>query len=243
MKLYVIGIGPGDEKYLTQEARAALEEAGAVAGYPLYLDLIRPLIGGKRRFATPMRQETERCRAALDCAAGGTVTALVCSGDSGIYGMASLVYELSPAYPEVEIAVIPGISAALSGAALLGAPLGNDFAVISLSDLLTPWEIIEKRLDAVAAADLTVCLYNPASKKRRDYLAKACDILLRRRNPDTVCGVVRNAGRPEEAVRTMTLAELRDYEADMFTTVFVGNSATKRIAGKMVQPRGYRHGT
>ncbi|MDR0562639.1 MAG: precorrin-3B C(17)-methyltransferase [Spirochaetaceae bacterium] len=241
MKLYVIGIGPGDEKYLTPEAKAALDESGAVAGYPLYLDLIRPLIEGKRIFASPMRQEVERCRAALDSAAGGTVTALVCSGDSGVYGMAGLVCELAPEYPAVEVAAIPGITAALSGAALLGAPLTNDFAVVSLSDLLTPWETIVKRLEGAGAGDFVICLYNPASLKRRDYLAKACDILLRRRKPETICGAVRNAGRLAEQTRVMTLAELRTYEADMFTTIFVGNSATELIAGKMVQPRGYRH--
>jgi precorrin-3B C17-methyltransferase len=187
-----------------------------------------------------MRQELERCRAALDAAASGTVTALVCSGDSGVYGMAGLVYELSPGYPGVEIAVIPGISAALSGAALLGAPLTNDFAVISLSDLLTPWETIVKRLEAAGAGDFVICLYNPASRNRRDYLAKACGILLRYRKPETVCGVVRNAGRREEQRRVMTLEELGTYEADMFTTLFIGNSATELIGGKMVQPRGYR---
>jgi precorrin-3B C17-methyltransferase len=187
-----------------------------------------------------MRQEIERCRAALDSAAGGTVTALVCSGDSGVYGMAGLVYELSPAYPGVEIVVIPGISAALSGAALLGAPLTNDFAVISLSDLLTPWETIVKRLEGAGTGDFVICLYNPASRNRRDYLAKACDILLRCRKPETICGVVRNAGRQEEQSCIITLEELRAYEADMFTTVFIGNSATELIGGKMVQPRGYR---
>lgn len=242
MKLYVIGIGPGDEKYLTIEAKRALEECDAVAGYPLYLDLIRHLIEGKRIFATPMRREVERCRAALGAAQSGVDTALVCSGDSGIYGMASLVYELAPEYPGVEIEVIPGISAALSGAALLGAPLGNDFVVISLSDLLTPWETIVTRLEAVAAADFAICLYNPASKKRRDYLAKACDILLRYRKPETVCGVVRNIGREEEQSRIMGLGELRAYEADMFCTVFIGAGTTAVIHGKMVQPRGYRHG-
>ncbi|MDR0569346.1 MAG: precorrin-3B C(17)-methyltransferase [Spirochaetaceae bacterium] len=241
MKLYVIGIGPGDEKYLSFEAKSALAESGAVAGYPLYLDLIRPLIAGKQIFASNMRQEIERCRTALAAAAGGTVTALVCSGDSGVYGMAGLVYELSPEYPGVEIAVIPGITAALSGAALLGAPLTNDFAVISLSDLLTPWETIVKRLEGAGAGDFVTCLYNPGSRKRRDCLAKACDILRYWRKPETICGIARNSGRREEQVRILTFAELRSYEADMFTTVFIGNSVTALIEGKMVQPRGYRH--
>jgi precorrin-3B C17-methyltransferase len=242
MKLYVIGLGPGGGQYLTPEARSALEESGAVAGYPLYLDLIRPLTAGKRVFTSPMRQELERCRAALDSAAAGTVTALVCSGDSGVYGLAGLVWELAPAYPGVEVTVIPGITAALSGGALLGAPLTNDFAVLSLSDLLTPWETIVRRLEGAGAGDFVICLYNPGSLNRPDCLARACDILLPYRNPETICGLARNVGRPGEESLILPLRELRSYKADMSAVVFIGNSGTKVIGGKMVQPRGYRHG-
>lgn len=239
MALFVIGIGPGNEKYLTGEARDALDSCDVIVGYPLYLELIHPLIAGKELHSTPMRKESERCRIALSKAAEGRNAALVCGGDSGVYGMASLVYELAPEYPSVEIGVIPGITAALSGAALLGSPLGNDFAVISLSDLLTPPETVEARLIAAARGDFGICLYNPASKKRKRGLARACDIVLRFRGNDTVCGVVRNAGRAGERVFLTDLKNLRDYEADMFSTVFIGNSKTLRINGKMVSPRGY----
>jgi precorrin-3B C17-methyltransferase len=237
--LSVIGIGPGNEKYLTTEARDALDSCDVVIGYPLYLELIHQLIEGKERYSTPMRKEPERCRIALGKASEGRAVALVCSGDSGVYGMASLVYELAPEFPSVEIRVIPGITAALSGAALLGSPLGDDFAVISLSDLLTPPETVEARLAAAAGGDFGICLYNPASKRRKRGLAKACDIVLRFRGADTVCGVVRNAGREGERVFLTDLKSLRDYEADMFSTLFIGNSKTLGINGKMVTPRGY----
>jgi precorrin-3B C17-methyltransferase len=239
MMLSVIGIGPGNEKYLTGEARSALDFCDVVVGYPLYLELIHPLIEGKERYSTPMRKESERCRIALSKAAEGRNVALVCSGDSGVYGLASLVYELAPEYPRVKIRVIPGITAALSGAALLGSPLGDDFAVISLSDMLTPPETVEARLVAAARGDFSICLYNPASKNRKRSLAKACDIILQFRGSDTVCGVVRNAGREGEEVFLTDLKNLRNYEADMFHTLFIGNSKTLCIDGKMVNPRGY----
>ncbi|MDR1353882.1 MAG: precorrin-3B C(17)-methyltransferase [Treponema sp.] len=239
MKLSVIGIGPGNEKYLTREARDALDCSDMIIGYPLYLELIKPLIEGKEWFSTPMRKEIERCRAALGKAAEGRNVALVCSGDAGVYGMASLVYELAPEYPLVEICVIPGITAALSGAALLGSPLAGDFAVISLSDLLTPPETVEARLAAAAKGGFPICLYNPASKNRRGNLAKACDIILQFRGAGTVCGVVQNAGRKGERVFLTDLKTLRDYEADMITTLFIGNPETFRAGGKMVTPRGY----
>ncbi|MDR2495177.1 MAG: precorrin-3B C(17)-methyltransferase [Spirochaetaceae bacterium] len=239
MRLAVIGIGPGDARYLTAEALEALRGSEVVAGYPLYLELIADIIRGKVLLQTPMRRETERCRMALDAASAGRTTALVCSGDAGVYGMAGLVYELAPQYPDVEIVVIPGITAALGGAALLGAPLGHDFAVISLSDLLTPWETIRSRLVSAAQGGFVICLYNPSSKKRRDYAARACRILLDHLREETVCAVVRNAGRVGETVRVTTLARLKDEETDMFTTLFIGNSSTKVINGKMVTPRGY----
>lgn len=153
--------------------------------------------------------------------------------------MAGLIYQLSEEYPPVDIEVVPGVSAAMAGAALLGAPLMHDFAVVSLSDLLTPWETIEKRLRAATAADFVLCLYNPASKKRRDHLARAADILLECRDPSTVCGWARSIGRDGEASGVLTLRELRDWPADMFATLFVGSSATGLVGGKMVTPRGY----
>ncbi|MDR1147857.1 MAG: precorrin-3B C(17)-methyltransferase [Spirochaetaceae bacterium] len=239
MILYVVGIGPGDEKYLSAEARAAIADSAVIAGYTLYLDLISGLTAGKECFSTPMRQEKERCAFALDKAASGKRTALVCSGDAGVYGMAALCLELSPRYPAVEIAVIPGITAALSGSALLGSPLSNDFAVISLSDLLTPWKIIEKRLNAAAAGGFVICLYNPSSKKRAAYLSRTCEIILRSRRGETVCGIARNIGRGGEDCRVLSLSELKNTELDMFTTVFIGNDETTLINGKMVTRRGY----
>ncbi|MGI6031663.1 MAG: precorrin-3B C(17)-methyltransferase [Eubacteriales bacterium] len=240
MKLYVVGLGPGGADQITPRAMAALEESDVLAGYTVYVDLVRPLFPDKEVLTTPMKKETDRCRMALEKALEGHTVAMVCSGDAGVYGMAGLVYQLAANYPPVDIEVVSGISACCSGAAVLGAPLIHDFAVISLSDLLTPWEKIEQRLDHAAAADFAICLYNPSSKKRSDYLQKACDIVLRHQSPDTVCGWVKNIGRPGEESRVMTLAELREEQVDMFTTVFIGNSQTVRMGDKMVTPRGYR---
>ena len=238
-ELYVIGIGPGDAQTLTQRARAALEKADLICGYTLYADLLRPLFPDKEYYSTGMTGELERCRWCLTRAAEGKTAALVCSGDAGVYGMASPVLELAPAYPGVRIEIVPGVTAALSGAALLGAPLGHDFCVISLSDRLTEWGVIEKRLRMAARGDFAICLYNPASRHRADYLKRACDILLSELDGGTVCGLARMIGREGESYRLLDLQTLRDTEADMFTTVFVGSSRTREINGRMVTPRGY----
>ncbi len=239
-KLYVVGMGPGKHDAMTFAADRALRDSAVIIGYSKYIELIREEYPDKEFADTGMTRETERCREALRRAAAGDTVALVCSGDSGVYGMAGLIFELSGEYGKVEIEVIPGVTAALSGGAVLGAPLGHDFAVVSLSDLLTPWETIEKRLEAAAAGDFCIALYNPSSHRRSDYLQRACDILLRALSPDTVCGLVRQIGREGESFRVLTLGELRDTPVDMFTTVFIGNSATRSIAGRMVTPRGYR---
>ena len=239
-ELYVIGIGPGDAQSLTERARSALEKAELICGYTLYVELLRPLYPEKEFYTTGMTGEIERCRSCLEQAAAGKTVALVCSGDAGVYGMAGPVLELKPSYPGVTAEIIPGVTAALSGAALLGAPLGHDFCVISLSDRLTDWPLIEKRLRLAARGDFAICLYNPASKHRADYLKRACDILLEEADANTVCGLARLIGREGESYRVLTLQTLRDVEADMFTTVFIGSSQTKDIAGKMVTPRGYR---
>ena len=238
-ELYVIGIGPGDAQTLTQRARAALEKADLICGYTLYADLLRPLFPDKEYYSTGMTGELERCRWCLTRAAEGKTAALVCSGDAGVYGMASPVLELAPAYPGVRIEIVPGVTAALSGAALLGAPLGHDFCVISLSDRLTAWGVIEKRLRMAARGDFAICLYNPASRHRADYLKRACDILLSELDGGTVCGLARMIGREGESYRLLDLQTLRDTEADMFTTVFIGSSRTREINGRMVTPRGY----
>ena len=239
--VYVVGLGPGDVFYLTQEAQSALEHADAICGYKLYIDLIEPEFPCEEYYATGMTQEIDRCRWALEKARTGKRVALVCSGDAGVYGMASPLLELATDYPDVAVEVVPGLTAALSGGAVLGAPLAHDFCVISLSDRLTPWEVIEKRLACAAMGDFCVALYNPSSKGRPDYLAKAVHILLENgKSADTVCGIVRNIGREGQTARVLTLAQLERTAVDMFTTVYIGNAATKQLGGRMVTPRGYR---
>ena len=238
-KLYVVGLGPGGADGMTVRAKNALKNSDVIVGYTVYIDLVRADYPDKEFLSTPMRKEVDRVRLALETAARGKTVALVCSGDAGVYGMSGLCEELLPQYPGVELETIPGVSAVLSGAAVLGAPLMHDFAVISLSDLLTPWEKIEKRLLSAAEADFVICLYNPSSHKRHDYLMRACDLVLRFASPETVCGIAKNIGRDGEETRVLTLKELRDTEVDMFSTVFIGNSQTKIINGKMVTPRGY----
>lgn len=239
--IYVVGIGPGAYEKMTIEAANVLKNSDVIAGYTVYVDLVKDHFGDKEFLTTPMRQEVERCRMALEEAAKGRKVSMVCSGDAGVYGMAGLILELAPEYPEVKVSIIPGVTAACAGAAVLGAPLIHDFAVISLSDLLTPMEVIEKRVKAAAEADFAICIYNPSSKKRGDYLKKACEILLESRSPETVCGIVKSIGRQGEEMEIMSLETLKDTQTDMFTTVFIGNSQTKEINGKMVTPRGYRN--
>ena len=238
-RLFVIGLGPGGPDYMTAQARAALEQADVICGYTVYVEQVRAFCGDKEIYTTPMTRELQRCRWALETAAEGRTVAMVCSGDAGVYGMAGPILEMCGDYPGVEIEVVPGVTAALSGAAALGAPLMHDFCVISLSDLLTPWETIENRLRCAALGDFSLCLYNPASRKRKDHLRRACDILLETRSPDTVCGWVRNIGRTGQEQKVMFLAELREAELDMFTTVFIGSSQTRRVGERMVTPRGY----
>ena len=240
-KIYVVGIGPGDYEQMTGRAVRALKESDVIIGYTVYVDLVKAYFSEKEFLTTPMKKEVDRCILAFEKAEAGKTVSMICSGDAGVYGMAGLMYEIGEKYPDVELEVIPGVTAATGGAAVLGAPLIHDFCLISLSDLLTPWEKIEKRLSCAAQADFAVCLYNPSSKKRKDYLKKACQILLEYKAEDTVCGLVSNIGREGETSRVLTLKELKDTEVDMFTTVFVGNSQTRNIGGKMVTTRGYRY--
>lgn len=239
-KIYVVGIGPGEYEQMTLKAIHALENSDVIIGYTVYVDLVRDHFPGKEFMTTPMKKEVDRCVIAFEEAQKGKTVSMICSGDAGVYGMAGLMYEVGVRYRNVELEVIPGVTAALGGGAVLGAPLIHDFCLISLSDLLTPWEKIEKRLLAASEADLSICLYNPSSKKRHDYLMKACDLMMQYKSPETVCGIVGNIAREGEFSRVMTLKELRDTQVDMFTTVFVGNSQTKEINGKMVTPRGYK---
>ncbi|MEY8339318.1 precorrin-3B C(17)-methyltransferase [Lachnospiraceae bacterium 62-35] len=238
-KIYVIGIGPGDYRKMTIEAAELLEQSETIIGYTVYIDLVRKYFPEKEMLSTPMKQEMLRCHMAFEEAAKGKRVAMICSGDAGVYGMAGLMLEIGREYPEVEVEVVPGVTAATAGAAVLGAPLVHDFAVISLSDLLTPWEKIERRILGAAMADFVICLYNPSSKKRRDYLKKACDLMLSHKEGNTVCGVVSHIGRDGEKAEILTLRELRDREADMFTTIFIGNSQTAAVNGTMITPRGY----
>ncbi|POP34488.1 precorrin-3B C(17)-methyltransferase [Lactonifactor longoviformis] len=240
-KLYVVGIGPGEYEQMTIKAANALKESDVIIGYTVYVDLVKEHFPGKEFMTTPMKKEVDRCVMAFEEAKKGKTVSMICSGDAGVYGMSGLMYEVGVSYPEVELSVIPGVTAATGGGAVLGAPLIHDFCLISLSDLLTPWEKIEGRLLGASKADFVICLYNPSSKKRCDYLAKACDLMMQYKSEDTVCGIVGNIGRDGEAFKVMTLKELRDTPVDMFTTVFIGNSQTKVINGKMVTPRGYRN--
>lgn len=237
----MIGIGPGAYEQMTVQAVRAMEESEIIVGYTVYADLMREHFPGKEWITTAMRQETERCRMAISRAREGKKVALICSGDAGVYGMSGLVLELIGEEKAPEVEIIPGVTAALSGGAILGAPLGHDFAVISLSDLLTPMELIEKRLAHAAEADFCICLYNPSSRKRSDYLKRACEIVMAYKRPETVCGLVKNIGRAGETMEVMTLSELANAAADMFTTVFIGNEKTKVVNARMVTPRGYKH--
>ena len=239
-KIYIIGMGPGKEEMMTGEAIQALDNSDVIIGYTVYVKLLGERFEGKEMLTMPMRQETERCRLCFEEAAKGKQVALICSGDAGIYGLASLMYEMGKEYPETELIVIPGITAANSGAAVLGAPLNHDFCVISLSDLLTPWEKIEKRLIAAAEGDFAIAIYNPSSHKRKDYLMRACDILLHVIEGDRPCGYVENIGREGTRAVTCTLKELRETQVNMFTTVFIGNSGSELVNGKLITKRGYQ---
>ena len=239
--LNVVGIGPGAWNKMTIEAAEALQCSDTIIGYTVYIDLVKEHLPGKEFLSTPMKKEVERCVMAFEEAEKGKTVSMVCSGDAGVYGMSGLMYEVGERYPDVKLRIIPGVTAALGGGAVLGAPLIHDFCLISLSDLLTPMEKIEKRLQPAAEADFCIVLYNPSSHKRKDYLQKACDILLQYRKPDTVCGIVENIGRDGETSRVLTLGELRNTDVNMFTTVFIGNSQTKNLNGKMVTPRGYKN--
>lgn len=238
-KIFIVGMGPGREEMMTGEAINVLEQCDVIIGYTVYLNLLGPRFQEKELHSTPMRQEEERCRLCFQEAEKGRQVALICSGDAGIYGMASLMYEMGKEHQGTELIVVAGITAASSGAAVLGAPLNHDFCAVSLSDLLTPWEKIEKRLRAAAEGDFVIALYNPSSHKRKDYLERACKILLESIEGERACGYVENIGREGTKAQTCTLRELKDREVNMFTTVFIGSSGTELINGKLVTRRGY----
>lgn len=247
--VYVVGIGPGNKEFMTTQAYDVLNACDVIVGYSVYVDLIKPVFPQKEYATTPMKEEIKRCKMCLDYALSGKSVAMICSGDAGVYGMAAPMLELLEEYrnndPDgtrgLDISIIPGITAASSGAAVLGAPLNHDFCVISLSDLLTPWEIIEKRLIAAIQGDFAIAIYNPSSHKRKDYLKKACEIMLAAgASENRSCGYVENIGREGTSCEVCTLGELKNREVNMFTTVFIGNSNAKIIDGKLVTPRGYK---
>jgi precorrin-2 C20-methyltransferase/precorrin-3B C17-methyltransferase len=238
--VYVIGLGPGRRELLTSQSREALRRCQVVVGYSGYFSDIEDLLAGKDCHRLELGQEAARARLAVEQAQSGRAVALISSGDPGIYGMASVLLEALESLPperRPEVVIVPGISAVNAAASLLGAPLGHDFAVISLSDLLTPWQTIEKRLTAAAEADFVVALLNPHSRRRDWQLARAREILLRYRSPENAVGIVRNAYRADQAVEVTTLARMQEVTVDMFTTVIVGNSQTRCFQSTLVTPR------
>ena len=239
-RIYVVGIGPGSISAMTEDAKRAIENSDVIVGYKVYTDLVRELCDDKEIIDSGMRQEIERCNLCVDLAKSGRTVSLICSGDAGVYAMASPMLEVAQEAGFSDVVIVPGVTSALSGAAVLGAPLSHDFCTISLSDLLTPWETIEKRLKLAAQGDFCIALYNPASRKRADYLKRACEILIQELPEGRVCGYVRNIGRCGEESKICTLRELLDEPADMFVTVFIGNSRTYAKDGRMITPRGYK---
>lgn len=237
-----MGIGPGSFADMSQRAADAIQAAEVIVGYDTYLALIADLVAGKETIGTGMMQEIDRCRAAVEAAQAGRTVAVVSSGDPGIYGMAGLVLELVLDQPEAvrpEVEIVPGISAVGAAAAILGAPLMHDFAVISLSDLLTPWEVIEKRAEMAAAGDFVIALYNPKSTRRTSQIERVREILLQHRPASTPVGIARQASRPGQNITLSNLADFTKEEIDMFSLVIIGNSQTFIRDGLMVTPRGY----
>lgn len=239
----VIGIGPGNEEFMTPQAREAILAADRVVGYLTYLDLIADLIADKEKVGTAMMQEVDRCQQAVDLAIEGHEVVVISSGDSGIYGMAGLVMELAnkvPAENRPQVDIVPGLSAVNVAAAVLGAPLMHDFAVISLSDLMTPWDLIKKRADLSAEGDMVIALYNPRSKKRVKHLDEVRELVLKHRDPKTPVGIVQKAGRPGQHMVISDLENFTKEEIDMQTLVIIGNSQTYVENGRMITPRGYK---
>ena len=240
--IWIVGFGPGDRRHMTIEAQEAMQSADVIVGYSGYNALMKPFFPDKEYIETGMRGEVKRCEEAVSLAENGKNVALICSGDAGVYGMAGLLLEILERrgkIDEIDVEVVAGVTAALAGAALLGAPLGHDLAFISLSDLLTPWELIEKRLLAAGEADFCIALYNPSSRGRKDHLRRAANLLLQVRGGDTPCGIADRIGREGESIRILTLRELPDAETDMQSVVLIGNSGTRRIGNYLVTERGY----
>lgn len=238
--IYIVGFGPGERAYMTEQAISVIERSDLVVGYTTYVKLLKEQFPEKEFYATPMRKEVDRCRAAVEEALQGKTVAMVSSGDSGIYGMAGVMLEvIEEMHADLEVIAVPGVTAASAAAAVLGAPLMHDFAVISLSDCMTSLELIYRRVSCAAEADFVICLYNPKSRSRTEYLEQAAQLILKHRAEETPVGIVRNAGRSDQKAWITTLGQLKDEPVDMFCVVLIGNSQTYVKNGKMITPRGY----
>lgn len=238
-KLYVVGIGPGGREHITYKAVEVIQESQVIVGYTPYIDYLGDLVKGKELFSTGMKGEIERCKVAIEMVKKGKTTSIISTGDAGLYGMAGPILELANGQDQVEVEVIPGVSAAFSAAAELGSPIMHDYASISLSDLLTPWDVILKRIDHAAGADFVICLYNPRSKGRKDHLETAVEIIKKHRAHTTPVGIVKNSGRSGRRITLTTLGQI-DYEkVDMLSVLIIGNSNTYIKDGKIITPRGY----
>lgn len=239
-KLYVVGFGPGGYEHMTVKAVEVIKAVDIVTGYTTYIDMLKAYFPEKTYLSTPMRKEVERCRLAVEKTLEGNDVAMVSSGDSGIYGMAGIILQIvEEMKADIEVEVVPGVTAASAAASVLGAPLMHDLTIISLSDLMTPLEQIMKRVECAAMGDFVICLYNPKSKKRTDYIYQAAELIMKYQKPETPVGIVRNACRDGQSVAFTTLGTIREAEIDMFSIVIVGNSQTYMKDGKMITPRGY----
>lgn len=239
-KIYIIGLGPGDLKDMTIRAKEILDRCKIIVGYKFYIDLVKPILGEKTYISSEMKQEIQRCEQALDIVINSNEDiCIVSSGDSGIYGMAGIMIEKAAKHPEIDIEIVPGVTASIAAAAIAGAPLMNDFAVVSLSDLLVPWDTIEKRIELASMADFVIAIYNPKSKTRINQLQNAINIIMRYRAFSTPVAIVKNAYRDNETASICMLGEVIYHDVDMFTTIIVGNSTSYILNGKMVTSRGY----
>ncbi|WP_353092647.1 precorrin-3B C(17)-methyltransferase [Tissierella praeacuta] len=236
-KLYVIGIGPGGREHMTYKAVEAIKSSDIIVGYTPYIEYLGDLVEGKELFSTGMKGELERCKTAIDMVRNGKDTAIVSTGDAGLYGMAGPILELAE---DIEVEIIPGVTASFSAASELGSPIMHDYSSISLSDLLTPWEVIENRLEKSAEADFVIAIYNPKSKGRKTHLEKAVNIILNHRKGNTPVGIVKNSGREGREITITTLDNI-DYEkVDMLSVVIIGNSNSYIKDNKIITPRGYK---
>ncbi|SHJ84184.1 precorrin-3B C(17)-methyltransferase [Paramaledivibacter caminithermalis] len=239
-KIYVVGIGPGNREQMSLLALRAIKESDVIVGYKTYINIIEDLTEGKEVINSGMKKEIERCDITIDEAEKGKVVSIISSGDPGVYGMAGVILELvAKRNSDIEVEVVPGITAANAAAASLGAPLMHDYAVISLSDLLTDWEVIKRRIDCAAAGDFIITLYNPRSKGRVTQIEEAREIIMQYRKPTTPVGIVRNAKREGEEVFITNLENMLKHKIDMFTMVIIGNTNTYKLNDKMITPRGY----